>query len=371
YGTALIMSGSDGMFSLEGDSYSSTAVLAAKIKGVTDLASGDGFIYLLREKEVIKASLTGKQLKVISKIPLKKAGIYKIVFYNGRLYGIGAGHYWYRSDGRSVWTKLEKAGDTRSICATHQHVYVLKTDGTMWYGRPGEPRSWKQNGRENEFTWKPRMISMTALNNRLYAISDSGILYRSRHSSDSSLAVSSLMIRKSNKTVVITGVDVCGLPYSFTQTVKDSLKAKFGIAHEAVLINSSHTHFAPVTQEWKAWAHYYHSPDSGYLYSTVLKGIIRSVEKSSHNLSPGNLSFVRGSTEIGKNRRSQANPEAPYDASLDMVKLARKNDKLEGLLFLTGCHPVFPNAKQASFTLSANYPGVARKLIAEQLKLDQ
>ncbi|MEN6462932.1 MAG: hypothetical protein ABFC94_16390, partial [Syntrophomonas sp.] len=41
-------------------------------------------------------------------------------------------------------------------------------------------------------------------------------------------------------------------------------------------------------------------------------------------------------------------------------------DNSESYLFLTACHPVFSTAGKLHYTISANYPGVARKLVEER-----
>lgn len=346
--------------------FSVTLFLGASIS----LHAQDNFEWGMAEKklepseEQVSLSLAGYGAPAAGRFsikwePVKDKGLKRKVLRNARLQT--------QAKENGDWANFGIAGNMRSVTSVGKHVYVLKEDGTMWYGHPGEPASWKQNGRQNEYTWKEPLQVIVGQHNKLFALSVSGELLKAVHSSDSSLSVSTLVIRKNGKTVALIGVDVCGLHYAFTQSLKASLKVRFGIAPEAVLINSSHTHFAPVTQEWKAWAHYYHTPDSSYLYGVVQTAIISSVGKALQRLSPGHLSFVRGATGIGANRRPQANPQTPYDSSLDIVMLNSARNELKGLLFLTGCHPVHPNEKETAYTLSANYPGVARKTLKEKL----
>lgn len=344
--------------------------LTKRTKGVTGITSAQGIIYLLTKDEIAKVLLRKGRLKAQGKISLHKTGIYKIVAHQGRLYGIGNEDAWYEFEKNGDWKKLGEAGKVRSITSVDKYVYLLKENGTMWYGHPGKPDSWKQNGRANNYTWKQPLHVIVGQHKALFALSESGELLKAVHASDSSLSVSSLVIRKNGKTVALIGVDVCGLQYAFTQSLKDSLKHRFGIAPEAVLINASHTHFAPVTQEWKAWAHFYHTPDSSYLYGVVQNAIIASVEKAIQQLSTGHLNFVRGTTAIGANRRPEANPQMPYDHSLDILTLSTTRDELKGLLFLTGCHPVISNEQEGFYTISANYPGVARMILKERLGVD-
>lgn len=356
---------------LQGDTLPNTNFLPLKnapqtVSGVT---AGEKALYLLCETGITKCVLKNDKLQKKVNILLPPAGLRSLVENQGRLYGVDAEGGWfrYRPDGRK-WEKIGQAGAVRSVTSIGQRVYLLKEDETLWCGLPDDPVSWRQVGRKNGYTWKGTVYHIAGIQNRLYAIDSTGQLLLARHQSDHSLSVSSLVIGKNGKQAVLIGADVCGLQYAFTSAVKDSLKQRFGIVPEAVLINSSHTHFAPVTQEWKAWAHFYHTPDSSYLYNEVMPAMIASVGNALKNMSVGDLSFRRGQTAIGKNRRPANNPEKPYDPSLDLLTITKDNE-LQALLFLTGCHPVFPNKDTASFTISANYPGAARNTLSKSLGL--
>ena len=133
----------------------------------------------------------------------------------------------------------------------------------------------------------------------------------------------------------------------------------------AVFINSSHTHFAPVSQNWLTWQEANQRPDSIYLYSIVRNGILTAVDKALINLAPAELYFGRGTTDIGYNRSLKDHPEL-YDSDVDVLKIAYSDKKSESYLFMAACHPVFSTAGKLHYTISANYPGVARKLIEER-----
>jgi hypothetical protein len=46
-----------------------------------------------------------------------------------------------------------------------------------------------------------------------------------------------------------------------------------------------------------------------------------------------------------------------------VLNTVSKNKKANNILFLTGCHPVFKNEGKEGYTVSANFPGVAKKII--------
>ena len=79
-------------------------------------------------------------------------------------------------------------------------------------------------------------------------------------------------------------------------------------------------------------------------------------------MEPADLFFGRGTTDIGYNRSLKEHPEL-YDSSVDVIKVVYPENNSESYLFIAACHPVFSTAGTLHYTISANYPGVARELI--------
>jgi hypothetical protein len=71
---------------------------------------------------------------------------------------------------------------------------------------------------------------------------------------------------------------------------------------------------------------------------------------------------------IGHNRSSPDN-ETPYDSTVDAIYAKGRDKAGSGILFMTACHPVFRNGGSEGYTISANYPGVSKKLIEAKLKV--
>jgi hypothetical protein len=147
--------------------------------------------------------------------------------------------------------------------------------------------------------------------------------------------------------------------------LKQEISQKNHLPASSVFINFSHTHFAPVTQNWFTWQEANQRPDSIYLYSIVRNGILKSIDNALKTMAPAELSFGRGSTDIGFNRSLKDHPEL-YDSAVDVIKVNYADKKNESYMFLTACHPVSSTAGKLHYTISANYPGVARKLVEER-----
>ncbi len=263
-------------------------------------------------------------------------------------------------------TKLEGNAKRNIVSVTKegQQYYALDTGSTIWLVRPAlGDNAWTMIGRYNGATFKDRLLRIAMVDHQLYALNDQHEVLRASHRSKGDLAVNTLAISNGKENVVIIGADLCGFDGSFVTELKETLSQKHRLPPAAVLINASHTHFAPVSQSWKTWAKCYQVPDTNYLYGVVKERVLASVDEALKAMQPAGLWFSRGQTDIGVNRRSTAVKERPYDPTLDVLKVVDEDGKMVNVLFSAGCHPVFENKGEESFTISANYPGVARKAV--------
>ena len=51
---------------------------------------------------------------------------------------------------------------------------------------------------------------------------------------------------------------------------------------------------------------------------------------------------------------------------MDVIKVIYNNGSRPDILVLTGCHPVFPTGNDLTYTISANYPGVTRRVLEQK-----
>jgi hypothetical protein len=271
------------------------------------------------------------------------------------------------ADNALNWKRAGNAGNFISMTADKNHIYAVNSGDTLWSIKPMQKNMlWAEIGRNNGFTYTISIKHIAVLNNRLYAVGADDKIYIAEHNTNNNLTARALAIRSNNKTVVLVGLDVTGFSYALGVEVKAAIYKKYKIPAAAILINASHTHFAPVTQAWTTWADFYHVPDSIYLNKIVKKALIRSIEQALDHMSASELYFGRGEAAIGYNRRNNAAVTRPYDSTLDVIKIASPQEKIKSVLFLTACHPVFKNEGKESYTLSANYPGVAKKEVEEK-----
>jgi hypothetical protein len=333
----------------------------------TAIAGVNNIIYAINNKgELFKAKTNSGSEWV--KIGLINSSANLLTASENTLYAAsGSGTFWSAdlSEKKIKWKQCEiinSISDVISIAANKGKLYSLTNDGIIYQTEPGRSdNKWLKIAYRNNQTIKEDIRHIAISGDRIYGLCSDNFIYRGEHRSDGNLSARAIAIKAGDKTAIIVNVDLCGLTDSYTGWLKKDIFKSTGIPASAVFINSAHTHFAPVSQEWLTWQEANQLPDSNYLYSTVRNGIINSIEEALANRAPAKLSFGRGKTDIGYNRSLKDHPEL-YDSSVDVIKVNYIEDKKESYLFLAACHPVFSTAGKLHYTLSANYPGVAREL---------
>jgi hypothetical protein len=338
---------------------------AGEAEGIVSIAVTEGKIYGLNSKGEIFE--TGQQ----GPVKWKKTGnadksATRIAITEGILYASGTdGIYWETIlSGKDFdWKKSEAPANIISLAANKGKLYALTGEGVIYKCEAsGNNGKWIKMAYRNGETITEETEHIAIVNDRLYSIGKDNILYLGQHRSEGNLTLRALALKNGNNTVVIINIDICGLDDEFTGAIKDEIQRKTGIPGKAVFINSSHTHFAPVSQNWLTWQEANQRPDSIYLNKILRNGLISSVEKAIASLKPAQLYFGRGKTDIGYNRSLKEHPEL-YDSSVDVIKVVYPTTKSESYLFMAACHPVFSTAGTLHYTISANYPGVARQLV--------
>lgn len=268
--------------------------------------------------------------------------------------------------GQPRWRRIGEAQSVLSMVGFKTRLYALTSNQILWWRdvRAGDV-PWTKMGYNNGYTYDIDLRQIAVSGGRLYALGMDGKLYVSYNKSNGNLTARAMAIKKGNKTAVLVGIDLTGFDYSFVKDVKHEIQKQKGLIPEAILINASHTHFAPVTQGWYSWIEPNQYPDTLYLEEVVKPGIIKAVSEAVDKLQPAHLFFSSTSTSIGGNRCLSPS-EALCDSTLDVLKVEGLNHEMKDVIFLTGCHPVFRNAEEECFTLNANFPAVAKDIIIKK-----
>ena len=343
-------------------------IIAGKTHNITSIAGLNGKLYAANNnREILTKKVPGgvkwkkffvadKAVKAIAASGNKLFAVYE----DGSLWSASL------SPKSRIWQKIEAVFKIISLAANGGHLFALTSEGVIYKCEPEKKDfKWLKIAYRNEQTIKEDIKYIAVLKDRLYGISKENRLCLGEHRSEGNLTARALAVKSNEQTVVIVNVDVCGLNDTFTGLVKQEIYKKNDLPPSSVFINSSHTHFAPVSQNWLTWQEPNQRPDSIYLYSTVRNGILNAVDNALKTMVPAELSFGRGVTDIGYNRSLKDHPEL-YDSAVDVIKVKYLEKNRESYLFLAACHPVFSTAGKQNYTISANYPGVARKLLEER-----
>ncbi len=274
-----------------------------------------------------------------------------------------------------IVTLSRKQASTKSITGlTNVRSFVVHNH--YLYAATGSDTLWKINARDLESGWhkagyyngqikKVNIQKLWVHQDKLYASNEADSLFEATKNlgkQEEEIFARSIAIKKNNKTVLMICLDLCGFNHSFANEIKEELSQKRGIPTSAILINASHTHFVPGTQEWLTWAPHNRLPDSNYLYKVVKPAILKSANQALSQTHPSQVFFGRGSTTIGRNR-SNAGKDTPYDNDVDVIRVKSLDGKNNAVMVLSACHPVFGTKGLAMYSVSANYPGYMRNAL--------
>lgn len=284
-------------------------------------------------------------------------------YHNGRFVLLDtAGVLWIAEDHRGslAWRALATCDGAIDVMSDQRYLYALT--GKQEIQRYVTDTGWLRVAIPNGITYHQDIRLLAASGAGYWALDHAGVLYQARHSSANQLTIGALLIQQGKQRVAILGADVCGFDADFVGAVKQDILRTFGIPPAAVMVNASHTHFAPVTQRWLTWGPHCQRPDSAYLYTVVKTGIMNALRQAEQSLQPADLYVGRSAAHIGRNR-SLPEADPPYDPALDVIRVDYEHLDQDDIVFLAGCHPVSDNSGKEDITISPNYPGVAREML--------
>jgi len=256
--------------------------------------------------------------------------------------------------------------DILSITAYEDRLYMLNSSQWIWEASLAEESvSWRKIAYLNGITYKEPVSKLAVVGNKLYAAGYDGKIYVSRNETKNNISARALAISSRSNTVVLVGVDLAAIDYSFGVEVKKEIFRQTGIPAEAVMLNMSHSHFTPTSKLWIPFGDFGY-PDPRYMEKVKLS-IVEAVQQAVSSLTDSHIYFARTETYIGFNRSLGKNYSHINDTDVDILKIENTEGKLTNVLFLAGCHPVFPNSGKDGFTISANYPGTARDIIEKNI----
>jgi neutral ceramidase len=166
---------------------------------------------------------------------------------------------------------------------------------------------------------------------------------------------------------VMVSSDLLGFPKSVSDNIRNTLKANFGLNRDQILLNSSHTHSAPVLDG--ALSDIYNLTtqqiDDIKHYSIALeKKIVALVGNAIKDLEKVELYHQNGVTRFQVNRRNNnatlltqlSELQGPNDFAVPVIKVLTPKGVLKAIAFGYSCHPTVLSGYQ----WSGDYPGFAQ-----------
>lgn len=265
--------------------------------------------------------------------------------------------------------RWEDIGHAQSVIGMAYHegsLYALTSNQKLWR-RSADTRNvdWIQIGYNNGETYNIDLKQIAVVGERLIAIGIDGKLYANVHSTNNNLTAEATAFSRNGKTAIVIGVDLTGFDYAFINDVKAAIASETGVNTEGILINASHTHFAPVTQLWLAWHKPHQRPDDNYMRTVVKPVLVSVAAEAVRNMKPSKIYLGRTRTDIGGNR-ALSGPGAFYDSAVDVIQILDKDNAIESIIFSAACHPVFNNSGAEGYTLNGNFPSYSKALLKER-----
>jgi neutral ceramidase len=168
------------------------------------------------------------------------------------------------------------------------------------------------------------------------------------------------------KAVLIT-LDLSGIPKTVSDSIRNRLSRRFNLSRSQIIINTSHTHSAPVLNY--ALLDLYPLDqallEKSITYTNKLEGqIVALVGKALGSMKAADIYTENGIVRFQVNRRN--NPEArlnpqtqlkgPNDYAVPVIKVADKKGKLLAVAFGYACH----NTVLHDYNWSGDYAGFAQ-----------
>lgn len=189
------------------------------------------------------------------------------------------------------------------------------------------------------------------------------------------LEANALYLSDGRTQLLIISCDLAGLDAAFTTRSREAIGKAVGIPARSVLVSCTHTHGGPSVLK----TNYLMPVDEDYLKRLAdwLVDLAREAVKSAR---PGKLGWGKGVLQIGFNRRvcwadgshtmhgntkrpDFAGLEGPDDPQHLALSVADLNGKVVAVLYHNTTHPTL---FYGAGVYSADFPGVARKLLREK-----
>jgi hypothetical protein len=166
--------------------------------------------------------------------------------------------------------------------------------------------------------------------------------------------------------IVIVTTDLLGLSHEISAEVARQADSLYHIKREQLLLNSSHTHSAPMIWPCVDVIYDFGPRDqqlvSSYGQQLTVK-LVKLIGAALADMAPANLYTGHGSAEFAINRREKLFGPGPVDHAVPVLKVTGTDGKMKAVLFGYACHNT--TLVDDNYLINGDYAGFA------QLALEQ
>jgi neutral ceramidase len=167
----------------------------------------------------------------------------------------------------------------------------------------------------------------------------------------------------SGATSVLVTADLVGLSDKMVAIIAKAALEKHGIPRERLILNTSHNHSCPVTED-VLWLYYELTPEEAVVkdrYTALVYAKYAEVIGAAiANLAPAELAFDQGLAGVAVNRRRSRGPESrAFGGQVDQdvpVITVKSGNELKAILFGYSCH----TTALGGLSINGDYAGFAQ-----------
>ncbi|WP_395743780.1 neutral/alkaline non-lysosomal ceramidase N-terminal domain-containing protein [Prosthecobacter sp.] len=167
----------------------------------------------------------------------------------------------------------------------------------------------------------------------------------------------------SGATSVLVTADLVGLSDKMITIIAKAAQEKHGIPRERLILNTSHNHSCPVTED-VLWLYYEFTPEETAVKDRYTARVYAKYEEvigaAIANLAPAELAFEQGLAGVAVNRRRSRGPESralggQVDQDVPVITVKSGSD-LKAILFGYSCH----TTALGGLSINGDYAGFAQ-----------
>ncbi|MCL4733682.1 MAG: hypothetical protein KJ050_02005 [Candidatus Omnitrophica bacterium] len=185
------------------------------------------------------------------------------------------------------------------------------------------------------------------------------------------LEARAIFLEQGTTRTLIMGMDLCFLNRKEADRMKGAIGRKLNLLPRDILLNCSHNHTGPMCSDW------FYLPPAPYYMDFLEESLVKAAVEASHSLEPVSIQAGETTTKLPVNRRLPnpesgqidfaPNPQGSIYPYLPFVVFNNSAGKPLCILFSVSAHPSNIKGVDRSFYISADYPGVAVRLLDKHI----